>query len=174
MPSHVPVNPKFYKECAETAAPDLQRLLLDYLPVVGDRIYKCADVPNAELYHTHAAFWPSPERPLRVLAPLVRTVKAVLPSRANHPVPLSRLFQTLHASEQCPVIRLHSSGLCRVHHRIDFQTVLGEEALTCVFSKSLLCNFLETGEVEIYYTPSKPAPLATAACGTASTLSSPC
>lgn len=160
MPAHVPVNPKFYKGTQESAVPDLKRLLLDYLPVVGDLIYRCAEVPNAALYLTHASFWPSPARPLRAPPALVRTVKCLLPSRSNHPVPLARAFETLHATEHVPVLRLNSSGVCRVHRRIEFLCVLGdEEALTCVFSPSFLCHFLESGEVELTYTPAKPQPL---------------
>ena len=160
MPAHVPVNPKFYKGTQETALPDFKRLLLDYLPVVGGLVYRCAEVPNPELYLTHAAYWPSPARPLRAPPAFVRTVQCLLPSRSNHPVPLARAFETLHATEHVPVLRLNSSGLCRVYKRIEFRCVLGdEEALTCVFSPSFLCHFLESGEVELTYTPAKPVPL---------------
>jgi hypothetical protein len=166
MPAHVSVNPRFYRATEQVAAPDLHRLLLDYLPLVDDTVYgwPLADLPNARVYLTAAE--PALRQEGARIAPtqvLVRAVKCLLPSRTNCPVPLARAFREIHACDQVPVIRLNAAEpLYRVYERVAFETVLPPQdgSLTCVWRRaSLVCNFLAGGAVEIAYTPTQPAPL---------------
>jgi hypothetical protein len=157
MPLRAPANPKFYKESRLTALPELGRPLSDYLPLVGGVLYRCAEVPNPALYLTQV----DPETPKR---PVERAVVAALayrmPSRSNYPVPLHRAFETLHATEHVPVLQLNTRPpLARVFKKIEFQTAAEEGSLTCVFG-TLVCHFLVSGDVDVRYSPSKPAPLA--------------
>jgi hypothetical protein len=162
LPPHVSANPRFYHETGGRAEPDLDRLLLDYLPLVDDAIYGSA--PTQSVYLTAADAGPTHRAlpPLKAHLQLVKTVKFALPSKCNHPVLLARAFQTLHATDQVPVLRLNAAEpLYRVHERVEFQTVLPPKdgTLTAVWRNGLLCNFFEDGRVEITYTPSEPRTL---------------
>jgi hypothetical protein len=161
LPPHVSANPRFFHETGGRAEPQFDRLLLDYLPLVDDTLYGCA--PAHSVYLTSA----EPGEPHPALPPLktraqVETVKCVLPSKANRPLRLARAFQTLHATDLVPVLRLNAAEpLYRVHDRVEFKTVLPPKdgTLTAVWRSALLCNFFEDGRVEIAYTPSQPVSL---------------
>jgi hypothetical protein len=165
LPPHVSANPRFYHETGGRPEPQLDRLLLDYLPLVDDTLYGC--VPSNSVYLTAADPAPLPLAlpPLKARVELVQTVKCELLSKTNPPVLLARAFQTLHASEHVPVLRLNAAvPLYRVHERVEFQTVLPPKdgTLTAVWRKAnLICNFFVDGRIEITYTPSQPTALET-------------
>ena len=168
LPAHVSANPQFYHETGGRPEPQLDRLLLDYLPLVDDTLYGC--VPTNSVYLTAAD--PGPVHtalpPMKARLEFVKRVKCELLSKANQPVLLARAFQTLHATEHVPILRLNvADPLYRVHERVEFQTVLPPKdgTLTAVWrNANLICNFFVDGRTEITYTPSQPTALETCNC----------
>ena len=165
LPPHVSANPQFYHETGGRSEAQLDRLLLDYLPLVDDTLYGC--VPTHSVYLTAAD--PGPLQmtlpPVKARLELVQTVKFELLSKANRPVLLARAFQTLHASEQVPILHLNAAyPLYRVHERVEFQTILPPKdgTLTAVWrNANLIGNFFVDGRTEITYTASNPTSLET-------------
>jgi len=125
------------------------RLLLDYLPIVGDTVYGTTAAPAYTLPLTRAVRAPLALPSSDLEAEGLHSVHLALPSTSDLPLPLDYLFTVLHASSDVPLIGRGSRY--RAHGAVRAPATFN--GLTCWFDTSgwLTATFYRDGHVEVLF-----------------------
>ena len=169
-PTGIAVKPTFTGDAEST--PERKRVLLEYLPLVDDRIWGLTSVPSPTYILKAPGKFVNLDavRPEPTVQAGYTQLKAVMETRYNRPVPLEYAFRLMHATDEVKLLRLNAvEPRVRVYaptkdasgNKVPVIRVqvkagkTGDSALTCLLGP-MTVTFFVTGAVEVQWSSPNP------------------